>query len=82
MADKRTEPIVFADPYNLTLHPVTDCFPRMTEQERAGLLVSIEDDGQHDAIWITPDNEIIDGVERALVCHQRGRQVEARVFHG
>jgi len=66
------------DPAKLTLHPVVFLFPELNAMEFDALVNSVRAHGQIDPVWITNENEIIDGRHRWLAQKKLGAKVQCR----
>lgn len=55
----------------LSIHPLANLIPPMTEQEYLGLREDIRQHGQIEAIWVV-DDRIIDGRHRYKACQELG----------
>lgn len=66
------------DPDTLTLHPVVFLFPELNQTDFDALVNSVRAHGQIDPVWITSDNEIIDGRHRWKAQKKLGRGVQCR----
>ena len=66
------------DPDTLTLHPVVLLFPELNARDFEALVNSIRAHGQIDPVWITNENEIIDGRHRWRAQKKLGSQVQCR----
>lgn len=66
------------DPDTLTLHPVVFLFPELNQTDFDALVNSVRAHGQIDPVWITSDNEIIDGRHRWKAQRKLGAQVQCR----
>lgn len=66
------------DPDSLTLHPVVFMFPELNPTDFDALVNSVRAHGQIDPVWITNDNQIIDGRHRWRAQKKLGQQVQCR----
>jgi N6-adenosine-specific RNA methylase IME4 len=69
-------------PESIQFHEVVDIFPKMSDEEFAGLVDDIKKNGQREPVWVNKEGLIIDGRNRALACKNLKRAVACRVYHG
>lgn len=63
-------------------HPVANLFPLMSADQFADLRNDIEENGQHEPIWLHPDGSIIDGRNRYNACTELGIEPDYRTWDG
>jgi len=54
----------------MTIHPIADLIPQMSEAEYQGLLADIRENGLREPILCTPDRVLLDGRHRLKACHE------------
>ena len=52
----------------LTLHPIAEAYPAMSEVEFAALVEDIRANGQREPVWVDAKGRIVDGRHRWLAC--------------
>jgi len=70
------------DTGDLELHPLAELFPKMTDEEFNDLVMSIEENGLREPIWLSRDGRVLDGRHRYLACCELGIEPETRTFDG
>lgn len=65
----------------IPIHPVANIFPMMNDEEYNALLEDIEQNGQHEPIWVY-EGKIIDGRNRYKACRELGITPEMREWDG
>lgn len=53
-------------------HPLAGAFPRLPREDFDALVADIKEHGQRDAILLTPDDQVLDGINRLLACREAG----------
>lgn len=69
-------------PDELTIHEAATIFPAMSETEMAELVEDMRTHGQLEPVWITDEDEVVDGRHRMLACEQLDNPVICRVYGG
>jgi ParB-like chromosome segregation protein Spo0J len=68
--------------WELKTHPLAELFPEMPVEDYGALCRSIARDGLHEAIWLTRDDEILDGRHRFHACQDTDTEPTFRRYEG